>query len=36
MKFEVEIEYEISSKTKGTVIYQSIEKGTKVDPTEKM
>ena len=28
-------EYEISSKTKGTVIDQSIEKGTKVDPTEK-
>lgn len=35
LKFEVEIEYEISSKTKGTVIDQSIEKGTKVDPTEK-
>lgn len=35
LKFEVEIEYEISSKTKGTVINQSIEKGTKVDPTEK-
>ena len=29
LKFEVEIEYEISSKTKGTVIDQSIEKGTK-------
>lgn len=35
LKFEVEIEYEISSKTKGTVIDQNIEKGTKVDPTEK-
>ena len=35
LKFEVEIEYEISSKTKGTVIDQSIEKGTKVDPIEK-
>ena len=35
LKFEVEIEYEISSKTKATVIDQSIEKGTKVDPTEK-
>ena len=35
LKFEVEIEYEISSKTKWTVIDQSIEKGTKVDPTEK-
>lgn len=35
LKFEVEIEYERSSKTKGTVIDQSIEKGTKVDPTEK-
>ena len=35
LKFEVEIEYEKSSKTKGTVIDQSIEKGTKVDPTEK-
>ena len=35
LKFEVEIEYEISSKTKGTVIDQSIEKRTKVDPTEK-
>lgn len=35
LKFEVEVEYEISSKTKGTVIDQSIEKGTKVDPTEK-
>lgn len=35
LKFEVEIEYEISSKTKGTVIDQSIEKGIKVDPTEK-
>lgn len=35
LKFEVEIEYEISYKTKGTVIDQSIEKGTKVDPTEK-
>lgn len=35
LKFEVEIEYEISSKTKGTVIDQSIEKGAKVDPTEK-
>ena len=35
LKFEVEIEYEISSKTKVTVIDQSIQKGTKVDPTEK-
>lgn len=32
--YEVEIEEEISSKSKGTVINQSIKKGTKVDPTE--
>lgn len=33
--FDVTIEYEISSKTKGTVIEQSIDEGEKVDPTEK-
>lgn len=33
--FKVEIEEEVSSKAKGTVISQSIDKGTKVDPTEK-
>ena len=35
LDFDVEIEYEISSKAKGTVIDQSIDKGTKVDPTQK-
>ena len=35
LKFEVEIEYEISSKTKGSVIGRSIVKGAKVDPTVK-
>lgn len=33
--FKVEIEEEVSSKAKGTVISQSIDKDTKVDPTEK-
>lgn len=33
--FDVIIEYEVSSKTKGTVIDQSIDEGEKVDPTEK-
>lgn len=32
--FEVIIEYEVSSKTKGTVIEQSIDEGEKVDPTD--
>lgn len=34
LDFEVVIEEEISSKSKGTIISQSIRKGTKVDPTE--
>lgn len=33
--FKVIIEKEVSSKTKGTVIEQSIDKGEKVDPTDK-
>lgn len=35
LKFDVEIEYEVSTKEKGTVIDQSIDKGTKLDPTDK-
>lgn len=35
LDFEVIIEEEVSSKAKGTVIEQSIEKDEKVDPTEK-
>lgn len=32
--FEVEIEYEVSSKAKGTVLEQSIDKDEKIDPTD--
>lgn len=35
LDFKVIIEEEVSSKTKGTVIEQSIDKGEKVDPTDK-
>lgn len=35
LKFDVEIEYEVSTKERGTVIDQSIDKGTKLDPTDK-